>query len=93
MMHTITGDQINLFVCKQISDMHTVKFKELSMYDISCMIWCFHNGEDSSFGLLSWDNESDYQCFRWTCCLHIQTEDECSMFCWSTQVNYLHMVS
>jgi hypothetical protein len=38
MMHTITGDQINLFVCKQISDMHTVKFKELSMYDISCMI-------------------------------------------------------
>lgn len=37
-VHTITGDQINLFVYKQIPDMHTVKFKELSVYDISCTI-------------------------------------------------------
>lgn len=86
MMHTITGNQINLFLYKRISDMCTVTFKELSMYDISRTIWCFHGGEDSSFGLLSWDHVCDYQCFWWTCCLHIPAEDECSVFCWSTQV-------
>jgi hypothetical protein len=37
-MHTITGNQINLFLYKGISDMCTVTFKELSMYDISCTI-------------------------------------------------------
>jgi len=38
MMHTITHNQINLFLYKRISDMCTVTFKELSIYDISCMI-------------------------------------------------------
>jgi hypothetical protein len=86
MMHTITNNQVNLFLYKRISDMCTVMFKELSTFDISCIIWSFNSGEDSSFGLLRWDHVCDYQCFWWTCCLHIPAEDECSVLCWSTQV-------
>lgn len=93
MMHTITGNQINLFLYKWISDMCTVMFKELSVYDISCIIWCFHSSEDSSFGLLSWDHVMwlpmflmnmlpPYSSRRWMQCVLLKHTG-----------NHLHMVS